>query len=200
MNTKMMNTPSKMKGSKFEQNQPSPDSIAAPDAARIIILSSSPTGMEISVDTSLLQEWENAVTENDPVVAFCWSENLPRAVDQLNIDLAPIPAWALPVLGGYPITSGALKLAILQCCQAVTAGGVVDSFVIAPNTLVEYGAIVTRLTEMQLDPFIREVANLCGDYIARIHLFMDSTPRLTSTLANIPAPMNLGGGNVQAFV
>jgi hypothetical protein len=60
---------------------------------------------------------------------------------------------------------------ILQCLSAVTNRGIIDNWVLAPNTSVEANCISQRIGQLQLDPFVIQLVNNCGDYGARVHFF-----------------------------
>lgn len=140
------------------------------------------------------------VTENDPAVAFNWSTHLNNAVEMVNEAQPILPRW-VPKGTHYPLTVEQVKALILNRCQmGVTTGGIVDSFVIAPNSGIEASRMSGRLAELSLDPFIIALANHCGDYVARIHYFGDSGPRMTSEPLNLLRPHQLAEGDAQAFV
>ena len=101
----------------------------------------------------------------------------------------------------YPITEDLFKTAVLQYCQAgVTSGGIIDLFVIAPNTNVEAMNISMRIIGLCLDAFVIQLANSVGGPLARIHTFTDKTARMTSTPLNIVRPLALAVDATLAFV
>ena len=154
--------------------------------------------MVIEVDRSTAKNWKNKVSEFDPVVCFSWKDELSLGLQAANLAHPALPGWS-PT--GYPITASDFKTAVLLYCQVgATAGGVVDSFIIAPNTLVEATSVTVKVASLSLDPLTVLVANAANTSLARTHLFTDKTSRLTSTPVSVVRPLALGVGDIQAPV
>ncbi len=88
---------------------------------------------------------------------------------------------------------------VLNHAAAVTNGGVVDNFCIAPNTTMEFGAICVRLSELNTDPFVVAMANAAGGPLIRAHSFADRKVMQASLVFNLPRPIALALPNVLAI-
>lgn len=168
---------------------------------RVLIESVTDDGeLQLSLDKRTARLWKSVIGNDDPAFVFHWSDLTP-SIAIVNEEQPPIPAWAVTAGFQYPLTSENIKAMILHYCQVgVTAGGIVDMFVIAPNTLTESLNISGRISQLQMDPFMLHFANIHGSSIARVYIFVDSKPRITATPVNIIRHPTLAVNDIQALV
>ncbi|CAE7586009.1 unnamed protein product [Symbiodinium necroappetens] len=136
----------------------------------------------------LPKDIEKGLCEDDPAVALDWdTANLQAMVDAINaaaVGVVPPPPW---VAGAYPITPTQLQQAILARVQALAGGGgVVGRFVLAPNTMQQYGNIKAQLGYLGLDPLF--TAHPAHVPIARAYVLADRRNATTAVADPIPAP------------
>jgi hypothetical protein len=141
--------------------------------------------------------------EFDPAICLSFNlDHLQQGVAVVNAMPAAqrpvLPMW-FPAGTAYPLTCEQVKSIIMNYTASRTAGGVIDSFFIAPNTLVEATQICTILGILNLDPFFQAVALQGGGYLARTFLFRDSMRNLTGIPANIFCPQ-LPAGAIQSIL
>ena len=183
-----------------KKGQESPTSITNQEnvTSHVEVISDNEDKITIKIDKEIAKLWKNKVSEFDPVVCFCWKQELDLGLQAANLAQPEIPGW-IPT--GYPITPLDFKSAILRHCQdGATTGGIVDKFIIAPNTIAESTNVTMKIANLSLDPFIKFIANAANSPLARIHLFMDKTTRLTSIPVNIVRPFALDYIDIQPFI
>lgn len=139
-------------------------------------------------------------SSEDPGLALnIHMDNLSRGLTVVNTAAAPLilPIW-MPE-AAYPVTMDGFIRSVLHHAQAVTSGGVVDNFCIAPNTNIEAISVHSRFFELNNDPFVIAVANGAGGPLARVHAFLEQKVVQQPIAVNIPRPMALAPPNIQAF-
>jgi hypothetical protein len=114
----------------------------------------------------------------DPAVVINFHvENLTAGlnhVNNLNIQEQPIlPHW-MPPATAYPIGAEMFKQFIMCCCAEVTNGGIVDSFIIAPNTTSEFARVAIRIGMLCRDEFILAVAGAADGHLGRVFMVKES--------------------------
>ncbi|CAE7946174.1 unnamed protein product [Symbiodinium sp. KB8] len=134
----------------------------------------------------LPKDIEKGLCEDEPAVALDWdTANLQAMVDAINaaaVGVVPPPPW---VAGAYPITPTQLQQAILARVQALAGGGgVVGRFVLAPNTMQQYGNIKAQLGYLGLDPLF--TAHPAHVPIARAYVLADRRNATTAVADPIP--------------
>ena len=187
--------------------QSSPDSIAADqlsfDGTRQSSFYESADGvMYVDLSDSAIAAMGTMDELSDPVLAMNFhGDRLAaglNAVNNLPVDGRPaLPEW-MPG-AAYPITIEAFKLFVMNCCAQASNGGVVDSFIIAPNTNFEFSKILTRIGLICRNPFILAVANGAQGYLARVYGIQESNRRAVATAADIDH-FELPPGTIAAFV
>lgn len=139
-------------------------------------------------------------TELDPAIAVKFSESFSAAIIATN-NLPPANRPNLPVWmpgAAYPITAADVRMGIMNVCAHATAGGVIDSFIIAPNTTVEYGRVLNRFSALCVDPFLMSIAQTALSPLATVFMLKESSRSVTAENAGVDNIL-LPAGAISAF-
>ena len=140
----------------------------------------------------LAEGWDHVLPqkgEDDPGSLIMWDDdNVEATVAAFNaaINLGAVPPYWMNVAAGVPITTPALKTAILAHVQASSGGGgVVGNAMIAPNTVPQYKNMASQFCFIGIEPFFRKHA-VCP--IGRNYILADRTHNTTAVADPIAIP------------
>jgi hypothetical protein len=146
----------------------------------------------------LRKRLKGKIGSQDPGILFNWSSDLAMAIQVINGTQPPLPTWSNLT---YPVNIHQFKDEILRFCQAgTTAGAIIHSCVIAPNSLGEYGRILYELGHLNSDGFLVQVANAATGPLARVLYFTDRAARVTCFSVDLGRPPSLQPNDFQPFV
>ena len=130
-----------------------------------------------------------AVSEDDPVIVFCWNyPNLRAAVAVLNGAYAAGAAVPAAWIGGvFPIDEERLMMRILQRVGTF-GGGILGNALVAPNSLVQFARVREQMVSLSFDPLLQSLPGPVFP-LANIYTVSGGTlPNLTAVAMPVSAP------------
>ena len=141
------------------------------------------------------------VTELDPVVFVeFFVDALTGGIHAINNSPNPpvLPAWFVGALV-YPITAEQFKVSVMGVSAQVTNGGVIGHSIIGPNTTVEFGRIIARITSLCNDPFVLTLTAAANGSIAKVYAVNEASVRARASAVDITS-FGLPAGAIAAFI
>ena len=150
--------------------------------------------------TEAAREAIGQCSETDPAVAVRFNEVFVTAVQTINnlpANQRPnFPAWMPGV--AYPITATEVQMCLMNFCAQASGGGVIESFIIAPNTTVEYGKVISRFGGLCGDAFLVAIARIANGPIGGVFMLKETNRTVTAITAGVEN-MFLPAGTIPAF-
>ena len=155
-------------------------------------LEKSQDGKELTIvrpNEDVLKALQN-IGDEDPAIVLDWDISALNAatahVNAMGAGVRPaIPTW---IGGSYPVSAQALQEGI-AAYLALSGGGREGNSLIAPNTLIQFGTVSSKIGAMMTDPFVVTACTPANCRpLARIFIMADGKRSTTGESAPPPHP------------
>jgi hypothetical protein len=142
----------------------------------------------IELSDNAIRLIKGRISELNPVIAVGFDlDRLAVGLDTVNKwgdnDRPTLPTWML--CNSYPVTGEQFQASVMRCCSEATSGGVIDSFMIGPNSGADDTRATAALVQICKHPYLRALANSANGPLGKVYFIYSSTRRSTPEAANL---------------